>query len=84
MSEILGWIATTILTLCAIPQFIKMYKTKSSKDISVIMWWLYLIGHIIAFCYAYLIMQPPLLGKYSFNILISILILIMYYRNDNF
>ena len=79
MVEIFGWSSTLLLTICALPQLFKIYRTNSVEDVSIWMWWVYLIGHLFAIVYAILIFQPPLLFKYSVNILISIFIIILYY-----
>jgi len=80
MIFVTGWVATILLTICAIPQLCKILKTKNVRDVSVKMWWAYFIGHLFAITYAYLIQQPPLLIKYGVNIIISIIIIIFYYK----
>lgn len=75
-----GWTATTLLMVCAIPQVYKTVRTGHVRDISILMWWTYLVGHIFALIYAALIYQPPLLAKYIVNIIISITIIVLYYR----
>lgn len=80
MTDLLGWVAMVLLTTCGMPQFVKMYRTRSVRDISPWMWWMFLVGHLVAFSYAWLIQQPPLLAKYTLNILISAVILVAYYR----
>ena len=75
--EILGWISTILLGFCGIPQAIKVWKTKSAKDISwifVIMWF---FGEVFAFTYVCMtgiiegVWQTPLLANYMLNICIT-------------
>ena len=64
LTEILGWVATTLFTVCYIPQIIKTSQTKTVDGLS---FWLLLISfvaNIVALCYATLIKQPPLQIKY--------------------
>jgi len=82
MEQILGWISVIILTTCALPQLIKIIRTKQTRDISILMWWAYLIGHIFAIGYAVSIFQVPLLIKYGVNILIAIIIIYAYYQQQ--
>lgn len=84
MTEALGWTAMILLTTCGLPQFVKMYRTRSVRDISPWMWWMFLVGHLFALAYAYLIWQPPLLAKYTLNILIAVVILVAYYSYRRF
>jgi len=83
MSQTLGWIATIMLTTYAIPQIVKIFKRKSVDDISIWMWWLFLIGHLFALAYALMINEPPLIFKYITSIIISIVIIIFYYEYNN-
>jgi MtN3 and saliva related transmembrane protein len=83
MSQILGWIATIMLTTYAIPQIVKIFKRKSVEDISIWMWWLYLIGHLVALVYAIMINQFPLIFKYIVSMAISLVVIIFYYEYNN-
>ena len=64
LTEILGWLQTTILTLMLVPQIYKTLKSKSVKDISLTLFISYLVGNIIALIYGYRINQFPLITKY--------------------
>jgi MtN3 and saliva related transmembrane protein len=48
---ILGLIAATFTTVCLLPQLMKVYKTKSTKDISTVMFTLYSGGVLLWFIY---------------------------------
>ena len=69
LSEILGWIATILFTVCFIPQMMKTYRTKSIEGLSFRLLFLSFVGNIIAFWYATLIKQPPLQVKYVLALL---------------
>lgn len=80
ITQILGWIATIIFLIMPIPQIIKTLKCKSINDVSVKMYFLYLIGNLIALIYAFLILQPALIFKYFLSGLIAIFYLTIYYK----
>ena len=48
---ILGLIAAIFTTVCLLPQLLKVYKTKSTKDISAVMFTLYCCGVFLWFMY---------------------------------
>ena len=48
---LLGLIAAAFTTLCLLPQLMKVYKTKSTKDISTCMFALYCGGMLLWFVY---------------------------------
>jgi len=63
-AQILGWIATILFSLMLIPQIIKTIRTKDTSGVSLSLFIIYLVANIIAFTYAFLIRQDPLLIKY--------------------
>jgi len=78
--QILGWIATILFSAMIIPQMIKTIRTKDVKGISLPFFTIYLIANIDALFYALLIHQNPLLIKYSFGIITTIIYLIIYLK----
>lgn len=64
LSDILGWTATALFTICYIPQMIKTYRTKTIDGLSFRLLFISFIANIIALWYATLIKQPPLQIKY--------------------
>ena len=82
MGQALGWISMITLTTCALPQLIRIIRTKQTRDISILMWWTYFIGHLFALGYAISIWEAPLLIKYGINILISLSIIYVYYKQQ--
>ena len=65
LADILGWTATTLFTICYIPQIVKTYKKKTVEGLSFRLLFISFVANIIALCYATLIKQPPLQVKYS-------------------
>lgn len=64
LSQVLGWTATFLFTVCFIPQIILTLKTKTVDGLSFWLLFLQFIANIVALCYATLIVQPPLQIKY--------------------
>jgi MtN3 and saliva related transmembrane protein len=65
MEQVLGWTATTLFTICYIPQMIKTYRTKTIDGLSFRLLLISFIANIVALCYATLIKQRPLQFKYT-------------------
>ncbi|MBI4372135.1 MAG: PQ-loop repeat-containing protein [Candidatus Omnitrophica bacterium] len=65
MDQVLGWIATTLFTICYIPQMLKTYRTKTVDGLSFRLLFISFIANIVALCYATLIKQQPLQIKYT-------------------
>lgn len=80
LSQILGYLATTIFSLMYIPQIWKTIKTGKIDDVSLPMFIMGFIGNIIALCYATMINQAPLQIKYVIALLAIGFYLIVYYK----
>jgi MtN3 and saliva related transmembrane protein len=75
-SDLIGTIAGIITTSALIPQTIKIYKTKSAKDVSLAMFVFLGIGIFLWFFYGILIKEfPVILANFVSLILISVIIL---------
>ena len=80
--EIIGFIAGFLVVVAALPQLIKSVKTKSTKDISIIMYLSICLGLLLWFVYGLLIKSTPLIitNILSFAINFSILLLKLKYK----
>lgn len=65
----LGFVASTLTVSAFLPQVIKAWKTKSTKDVSLLMFSMLIIGNILWLVYGVLINSLPLVIT---NILIFI------------
>lgn len=61
IAEIIGFVATTLSVLAFIPQAVKSWKTKSTKDISLGMYSIFTTSQILWFTYGILIVSWPLI-----------------------
>jgi uncharacterized protein with PQ loop repeat len=76
MFELIGWIGGIFLSICAIPQAIKVYKEKTAKGLSFGMIYLWLWGEMLTVAYILHgnletgVFQWPLLFNYFVNIIL--------------
>lgn len=82
---ITGWLNMLLFSIVTIPQILKTIKTRTVTGVSITVYYILMIANIDAFVYAYLIKQMPLMAKYGFGFLISLIYTIVYflYKNEN-
>ncbi|MGC8992906.1 MAG: SemiSWEET transporter [Thermoplasmata archaeon] len=73
---IIGYVAGTLTTASFIPQSIKIWREKSAKDVSLIMYIVISTGIFLWFLYGLLLMDYPLILANGISFIISISILI--------
>jgi len=78
--ELLGFIAATLTTISFLPQAIKAWKTKSTKDISLPMYVIFVIGIFLWLIYGFAINSPPLMLANSITLIIGLFILYLKIR----
>jgi MtN3 and saliva related transmembrane protein len=76
IAEIIGYIATTLSVIAFIPQAIKSWKTKSTKDISLGMYAIFTTSQVLWFTYGVLIVAWPLIVANAIIFTLSAIILI--------
>ena len=81
--EIFGFIAAILTTSSFLPQLIKVWKTKSSKGVSTLMYFVMLSGVILWGVYGYLIESKSVLIANIVAGLLQIVILILIFKNKN-
>ncbi|MEP0827156.1 MAG: SemiSWEET transporter [bacterium] len=59
--SLLGYLAGTLTTLSFLPQLLKVIKTRSTKDISLLMFIVITIGIFLWLIYGLLIASPPII-----------------------
>ena len=82
MESYLGYLAAFCTTIAFIPQAVKVYKTKHTKDISLSMFSLLNFGFIIWLWYGILIVSFPIIIANSVTIVIAIYIFIYKIKLD--
>lgn len=80
LSNLIGIIAGIITTSALIPQALKIYRTKSAKDISLAMFIFLAVGISLWFVYGILIKELPVIAANFFSLVIISLIIVMKLR----
>ena len=73
---ILGLIAGFLTTINALPQVIKTWKTKKTKDISLLMYVTLTLGIILWLIYGLLVQDLPLILANSITLILVFIVLI--------
>ena len=76
-ADLIGFIAAVSTTICFIPQLLKAWKTKSTKDVSLAMFILLIFGVLMWLIYGFLINSIPVIVANAFTLLIAIGILLL-------
>lgn len=79
-STILGLLACFLTTGAFLPQIIKTIKTKETKDISLTMYIIYLIGVMVWFVYGFMIMEVAILVGNTFSFIFGAIMLYLKLR----
>ncbi len=85
LAQILGWVATFLFSIMIVPQMIKTIREKNIGDVSLLLFIIYLGVNIFALIYAFLIVQPPLIFKYTVAIetTLAYLAIFLYYKKKS-
>ena len=59
--DIIGYAAATLTTVSFVPQVVKTWKTKSTEDISLVMFILFIIGLILWLIYGIILNAMPII-----------------------
>ena len=73
--EILGLAAGSLTTISFLPQVIKTWKSRSAKDLSLVMFSLFCLGVIFWLIYGLLINSLPVIISNTFTLVLSSMIL---------
>ena len=74
--EVIGFLAGILTTIAFIPQVIKVWKTKSTKDISLIMFIVLCTGIFLWLVYGILISSLPVILANIVTFILALIILI--------
>jgi MtN3 and saliva related transmembrane protein len=82
IEEIFGWIASVLTTLIFIPQIVKAFQTRQTKDISMLMMIIAVLGNAAWLVHASYTGNTPLIVCASLIIIMSIILIIFKYSNE--
>ena len=80
ITTVIGLIAATITTLSFIPQLIKTWKLKETKDISLLMFVTLGVGIILWIIYGFLLWDLPLILANSITFIFVLIILFFKFK----
>lgn len=75
MESIFGFIGAACTTIAFLPQTLKIIKTKSTKDVSLIMYIIYVIGISCWLTYGIMINDYPIIGANVISFMFAVTIL---------
>ena len=81
--EIIGFVAALLTTYAFVPQVVKIWKSKSSKGVSVSMYLVLLLGVFLWGVYGYLIDSMSIMIANTVTGLLQLMILILILMNKN-
>ena len=84
MESYLGYLAAFCTTIAFIPQAVKVYKTKHTKDISLGMFSLLIAGFVLWLWYGILLLSYPIILANAVTLIIAIYILNIKLKLDVF
>lgn len=82
LEEIFGWLAAVFTTLIFVPQLIKAFGTKMTRDISMLMLILAVLGNAAWLGHALLTSNTPLIVCASLIIVMSVVLIVFKYTNE--
>lgn len=81
-ATVIGFIAATLTTLAFIPQVIKVWNTRSARDVSVGMYSLFTAGVALWLTYGLLIESWPVIVANSITLVLAGAVLVMKVKFD--
>ena len=76
-ASIIGYFAGAITTIAFVPQLIKIWKTKSTKDISLITFVAFCLGVFLWMIYGIILHSKPVIIANSIGFVLGIIIIIL-------
>jgi MtN3 and saliva related transmembrane protein len=76
--EILGLVAGTITSITFLPQVIKIWQTKSAKDLSLMMLLLLMLGVVLWLIYGLVVMSAAII--YTNSMVLAMSLIMLYFK----
>ena len=81
--EIIGFIAALLTTSAFVPQVLKVWKSKSTKGVSVSMYLVMLLGVFLWGVYGYIIESRSIMIANTVTGFLQLMILVLIFKNKN-
>lgn len=75
--ELIGYAAATLATLAFVPQVLKSYREKSTKDISLVMYLVFFTGVVLWLIYGIHLNSMPMIIANTITALLALSIIIL-------
>jgi MtN3 and saliva related transmembrane protein len=75
--ELIGYAAATLATLAFVPQVVKSYRDKSTKDISLVMYLVFFTGVVLWLIYGIHLESMPMIIANTVTALLALSIIIL-------
>jgi MtN3 and saliva related transmembrane protein len=76
--QILGMVAGTITSITFLPQVIKIWQTKSAKDLSLMMLLLLIFGVLLWLAYGIIVMDAAII--YTNSMVLTMSLILLYFK----
>lgn len=76
--EILGLVAGTITSITFLPQVVKIWQTKSAKDLSIMMLLLLMLGVVLWLVYGLVVMSAAII--YTNSMVLGMSLIMLYFK----
>jgi MtN3 and saliva related transmembrane protein len=76
--EILGLVAGTITSITFLPQVVKIWQTKSAKDLSLMMLLLLMLGVVLWLIYGLVVMSAAII--YTNSMVLAMSLIMLYFK----
>lgn len=77
---IIGIMAGTLTTIAFLPQVIKIYKTKNTKDLSIATFCIFSLGVLLWLVYGLMLKELPIIIANSITFILILLIVMMKFK----
>jgi MtN3 and saliva related transmembrane protein len=78
--NILGFVAGVLTTAAFIPQVVKIWKTRSARDISLVMYTVFTSGVVLWLVYGLALGSMPIIVANVFTLVLALAVLVMKLR----
>jgi MtN3 and saliva related transmembrane protein len=78
--SLLGYLAGALTSVALLPQVIKIYKSRSARDISTVMFIIFCTGIILWIIYGFAIDSLPVILANSVSLSLSLIILLLKFK----
>jgi MtN3 and saliva related transmembrane protein len=80
VTEVVGMAAGTLTTLAFLPQVLKIYRTKSARDVSYLMFLIFSTGVLLWLIYGILVGSVPIIAANVVTLALAVVVIVLKVR----